>query len=225
MELPKMIRSTRAQLAVALLAAGLAGCQTTAQQPPQPQPQASLLEQGLSAGRAGDFAAMSDLCRQATREPNADPRAFVCVAEASLKLGAREQAKDAYLAYLQNAEGVEPNANVNDARLRLAELYIQDGQYGQAIRQAEALIDRAPSSVEGHTALADAHRLMGECGPAITRYKQALDLNADYAPASEGLTLARAERACKPAPTPTKKAVEPEPQKEFRGGGAAISSF
>lgn len=220
-----MIRFSRAQLAVALLAAGLAGCQTTAEPQPAPQPEASLLEQGLTAGRAGNFAAMSDLCRQATRAPNADPRAFVCLAEASLKLGLRDQAKDAYLAYLRNGEGVEPNANVNDARLRLAELYIEDGQYGQAIRQAEALIDRAPSSVEGHTALADAHRLMGACAPAITRYEQALALNAEYAPASEGLTLARADRACKPAPAPSRKTVEPEPQQEFRGGGAAISSF
>lgn len=220
-----MIRSSCAWLAVPLLAAGLAGCQTTTKQPPEPQAQPSLLEQGLTAGRAGDFAAMGDLCRQATREANADPRAFVCLAEASLKLGARDQAKDAYLAYLQNAQGVEPNANVNDARLRLTELYIEDGQYGQAIRQAETLIDHAPSSVEGHTALADAYRLMGECEPAITRYEQALALNAEYAPASDGLTLARADRACRPAPAPTKKSVEPEPQQEFRGGGAAISSF
>jgi Tfp pilus assembly protein PilF len=220
-----MIPFSRAQLVFAFLAAGLGGCQTTAQQQPEPQPQASLLEQGLAAGRAGDFAGMNDLCREASREPNADPRAFVCLAEASLKLGARDQAKGAYLAYLQNGEGVEPNANLTDARLQLTELYIEDGQYGQAIRQAETLIDRAPSSVEGHTALADAHRLMGACGPAITRYEQALALNAEYAPASEGLTLARADRACKPAPAPTRKAIEPEPQPEFRGGGAAISSF
>ena len=43
-------------------------------------------------------------CYKASQQPNADPLAFKCLAEAQLNLGQRQEAEESYLTYLSSTK-------------------------------------------------------------------------------------------------------------------------
>ncbi len=87
--------------------------------------------------------------------------------------------------YLETASRIKPNEP--DPKYYLAQLYIKDNRPSTAIALLEKLIQSRPQDPVTHKNLGDCHFLVGDLPRAEKSYNRAIELNADYKEALEGL--------------------------------------
>ena len=132
------------------------------------------LDEGLSASREGDYSAMLKHCSKATKQPNADPRAFKCLAEAQLNLGHRQQAEESLLTYLSKVP------NDLEARFTIINLYFNSGRYSAAQAHLDSILNQDPVNLEALYLLGELQRLSGNCDAALIAYDKVLTINSGF---------------------------------------------
>ncbi len=164
---------------ILLLAAGvlsliIQGCASTT-------PPINYLDEAYQAERTGRYADMLRFCQQAIEQPYPPPQAFKCIGDAHLKLGNRQEAESAYLTYLEKmpadteiryklielylADGRYSNAlpqvgkilALNPGEVKalvlLGQIYVHQGDCGQAKDAYEEALDRSPRNWEAQAGL------------------------------------------------------------------------
>jgi len=174
----------------------------------------SNLQMGLDAERAGNYQAMLTHCRNAAEEPNPDPRALLCMGDAYMRLGDRRSAESTYLTYLERMP------NDVDARMKVIDIYMDDGRHLAAQSQIEELLHYDPANYKAFFYLGEIHRLNNVCDAAVDAYHRSLDINPAYSPAIAGLEKVQRE-VCPPEPAPPPR-PRVKKEKVFQGGGKAL---
>ncbi len=193
-----ILKHHKALLTSLLASVAIAGCTTTN------------LQRGEQEGARGDYASMLKWCEEASREPNANPRAFKCVGDAHARLGHRGRAEKAYLTYLDMVPGD------SDTRMALVRLYYDDGKYKPALAQAEKVVETDPANYEAYFYMGEIHRMDKSCTPARKAYKRALEINPEYMQAKAGME--KLNKICRKPSRPPKVKKE----RKMKGGGKAL---
>lgn len=165
------------------------------------------LDEGLSAGKAGDYAEMQEQCLAATKLPNPDPEAFRCLGEAQLNLGQRQPAEASLLTYLTQV----PDDKV--VRFTVIHLYFNNGNYSAAQAHLDQVLNQQPENLDALYLLGELHRLSGRCDAALMAYDKALAININFQAAQVAKAKTQNE-VCGFAETGNSVDAEPEPEPE-----------
>lgn len=191
---------------------------------------ASNMQRGEQAELSGDYQAMLEYCTKATKEKNPPPQAFRCIGDAQSRLGNRSAAENAYITYLELVSG---DTNV---RLRVAEMYINNGNNPSAQMQIEKILEQDTSNFQAYYLLGEIHRISERCKNAKEAYDQSLNISPNFEKAKRGLeklsTVCKSNKlqiTNKVQITPKvqvapKEQITPQVKKEetFKGGGKAL---
>lgn len=193
---------------ILLLAAGLAGCQSTEVKPP-PTAQ-DYYQKGISAQQVGNFQSAIEYFNQAVALKPDFGLAYCALGSGRVSLN---QSNLAISAYRQCV--VLMPASV-DGHAALGVLLATSAKPGEAVVHLQRAIELGSQDAQVYFRLAEIRYAEGVCDVTVGLYERALALNPSLAAARHGLEMTRKNNCKKPV------SPRPRTEKSFIGGAKAL---
>jgi tetratricopeptide (TPR) repeat protein len=91
-------------------------------------------------------------------------------------------------------KAIQTNPNLAAPYLALAQIYVREKRFDQAIAEYESILEKNPKYLAGYVSIGSIYDLKGERETAETYYRKALEIKRDFGPAANNLAWNLAER-------------------------------